>query len=81
MLNAIIIVNENAEDLYELFKLEDKKFQNERANYTLKKKDDKLELIVSAKDSVALRSALNTITKIITVHEKVGAIVENGKRN
>lgn len=79
MLNATITVNQNSSDLKEIFLLEDKTFQNNRASYKVEKIKDKLVFNIQAKDSVALRSVLNTITKIITVYEKAKTVIENDK--
>lgn len=70
MLKATISIKKDAETLYKLFSFEDKDFGNERANYELKLQEDELFFLVKAKDSVALRSVLNTITKLLSVYEK-----------
>lgn len=74
-LTTKIIVKNGVDDLEKLFSLEDKDFPNKRASYEVKKTKNGLEFDIRATDSVALRSVLNTITKIITVYEKtVGAL-------
>lgn len=70
MLNATITLREDSLELEKLFSFEDKEFQNERASYTTKHENDELTFIIKAKDSTALRSVLNTITKLLSVHEK-----------
>lgn len=54
-----------------LFETEDSELANGRARYRLVSKDDKVEFIVSADDPVALRAALNMITKVLSVYTKM----------
>jgi len=70
MLKATITVKEDSEELNKLFEFEDKEFQNERASYETKLTEEGLKFIAEAKDATALRSVLNTITKLLSVHEK-----------
>ena len=44
---------------------------NDRVKVKLLKKNDDLIFNIEAKDSVALRSILNSITKLLTVYEKL----------
>ena len=67
-------------DLKKIFDLEDKVFSNGRASYDVIFKSEVIA-IVKAADSVALRSVLNTITKIVTVFEKAKGVIENEKRD
>jgi len=76
-LTAKIIIINGAKDLEKLFSLEDKEFPNKRASYKTKLTKKGLEFDIVATDSVALRSVLNTITKIITVYEKTVKAIEN----
>jgi tRNA threonylcarbamoyladenosine modification (KEOPS) complex Pcc1 subunit len=75
MLTAQILVPVNDDLLEKVFSGEEKDFPSERASYSLKRTPNGLEFNIKANDSVALRSVLNTITKIITVHEKTGALL------
>lgn len=79
MLSASIVIKDNVSELAKLFSFEDKEFSNGRAKYDLivDEKTGSLKFEVSAEDSVALRSVLNTITKIITVYEKTKRVVED----
>ena len=77
MLKASISVQEDCFEIEKLFSFEDKEFQNQRAKYTTKKEKDTLTFLVEAKDSTALRSVLNTITKLLSVYEKTKKIIEN----
>lgn len=77
MLSATILVKDDVGQLEKLFSFEEKKFQNDRAKYETKRTKNGLEFKIMAKDSVALRSVLNTITKIITVHEKTKEVLKN----
>ena len=78
MLSAEIIVADEDGHLESLFGFEQKEMLNERVKYAVKKEKSSLRISVTAKDSVALRSALNTITKIITVYEKASMVTKNG---
>lgn len=77
MLTATIEVPYEAEEIYRLFSLEDKTFQNKRSSYECKKIGNKAVFKIKATDSVALRSVLNTITKILTVYEKTIKVLED----
>ncbi len=70
MLKATINVDYDCEVLERLFSFEDKEFQNGRASYSTILNEDSLDFVVEAKDPSALRSVLNTITKLLSVHEK-----------
>ena len=56
--------------VYEIFKAEDQ-VRNERAKWNVHKKGDKTFFLITAKDSIALRAVFNTITKSLTVYEKL----------
>lgn len=58
--------------LFKSFIPEEKK--TERFEYILKKSKKELVFDVKARDSVALRAALSSISKLISVNEKVEAI-------
>ncbi len=75
MLSATITVGDARLELEKLFSFEDKEFQNQRAKYSVKREGDFLTFFVEAKDSSALRSVLNTITKLLSVYEKSGAVL------
>jgi tRNA threonylcarbamoyladenosine modification (KEOPS) complex Pcc1 subunit len=77
MLRATIVLEDNVDELEKLFSLEDKVFSNDRAKYEVKKKEGKFVIDVSAKDSVALRSVLTSITRVLTVNEKTGKVLED----
>lgn len=61
---------ENGGKLEKVFKAEEKNFQNNRANYSVKKEKERHTFHVEAEDSTALRAALSSITKVLSVHEK-----------
>ena len=66
---AVIKVKDDAEVVYKAFMSEQGDFG--RSSWTVEKKDDGVEFRVRAQDSVALRATLNSITKLLTVNEKV----------
>jgi tRNA threonylcarbamoyladenosine modification (KEOPS) complex Pcc1 subunit len=64
---------DNPELVIKCFSQEEKNIQG-RATYEVIKEGKKAVFKIKAKDSVALRTALNSITKILTVIEKMGEI-------
>jgi tRNA threonylcarbamoyladenosine modification (KEOPS) complex Pcc1 subunit len=76
MLRADITVEKDVRDIERLFASEEKEFDNKRASYKIKKGKDGLVFSVSAKDSSALRAALNSITKMLIVYEKTKGVVK-----
>ncbi len=76
MISATITVTEGALQLEKVFSFEDKQFQNKRAKYTTKLEDNKLTFLIEAQDSTALRSVLNTISKLLSVHEKTNKVLK-----
>jgi len=80
MLKASITVDQNADALAELFKFEEKSFQNGRSSYKVRESKGALIFEIEAADSTALRSTINTITKILTVYEKTKG-VSDGQAN
>ena len=76
MLKGMIIAENDAKTLEKLFSFEDKSFSNGRAGYEYLLTKKGLVFDVWAQDSVALRSVLNTITKIMTVHEKTKKVLK-----
>lgn len=59
----------DSQKLYECFQAEILK--GDRAGVELKKRDDCLLFKIEADDSVALRAIINSITKLLTVYEKM----------
>jgi tRNA threonylcarbamoyladenosine modification (KEOPS) complex Pcc1 subunit len=64
----ITFCDKDADRLFRTFQPEIAK--KDRSGFELKKEKDCVKFIVEAKDSVALRATLNSITKLITVYEK-----------
>lgn len=61
--------------IYECFQVEQK--EQDRSKFEIKKEEDGVLFLVEANDSVALRATLNSITKLLTVYEKIKGI-KNG---
>ena len=61
-----------SETLFKSFIPEEKK--TERFEYKVKKAKKEIIFEVCAKDATALRGALNSVTKLISVHEKVESL-------
>lgn len=76
MLSATISVKDELCELGKLFSFEDKEFQNDRAKYFVRREEDCLVFVIEARDSSALRSVLNTITKLLSVYEKTGMVLK-----
>jgi tRNA threonylcarbamoyladenosine modification (KEOPS) complex Pcc1 subunit len=70
MINAKIIVNDNNQ-IKKIFEPELKKSKTERAFYKIEKKGKKIVFDIEAKDFVALRAMLNSITKLLEVNYKI----------
>lgn len=75
-LNAEIVVKENINDIEKLFCAEEKNFKNQRAGYKIQKSRNKLVFKITAKDSSALRAALNSVTKLINVYEQARKVIK-----
>lgn len=79
MLEATISVGDSKGLVTKCFAAEDKEIRG-RASYTIKSEKGKAVFEIKAEDSVALRTVLNSITKMLTVIEKAGNIKWAGKR-
>jgi len=77
MLNAKITLDDRSGETEKLFSFEDKSLSNNRAEYSIEKKGNILEINVTAKDSVALRSVLTSITRVLTINEKTQKVLED----
>ena len=74
--SAKIRVYKNPAIIYKCFISESKTLKTDRSNYNIKKYKDYVEFDIKAKDSVALRATLNSITKLLSVYEKIGGLKE-----
>ena len=72
--SAKIRVYKNSDTIYRCFSSESKTLKTDRSDYTVKKYQDYIEFNIKAEDSVALRATLNSITKLLTVYEKIGRL-------
>jgi len=64
-----IILKGDPDKLYDYFQSEID--QRDRGSIDIKKNKDSLKFDIRAKDSVALRASLNSLTKLFTVYEKL----------
>ncbi len=71
--NAVINVAGDAELIQRVFAAEDTQIKD-NASYRIKKAKNSLVFTVKAGDSIGLRTTLNSITKVLTVIEKVKKI-------
>lgn len=80
--HATITTTEEGNVLQKLFTPELEGFDKKRSTVTLKKEKSTLTFVVTAADSVALRSTLTGITKLLTVYEKTLTLGDaNDSRN
>ncbi len=70
---ATVRVKGDSSLIQKVFAAEDTAIKG-KASYKLKKTPEGIAFAVQAEDSVGLRTALNSITKVLTVIEKVGRI-------
>jgi tRNA threonylcarbamoyladenosine modification (KEOPS) complex Pcc1 subunit len=66
----LIVEDVDAEKLYSVFLPELENGLKDRSEFSVEKHGHKLKILIQAKDSVALRATLNTITKLLTIYEK-----------
>lgn len=66
---------EQKNKLLKLFEPEDKDLSNGRSTYTIKENDLKIVFLVKAKDAVALRATITSITKVLDVYEKINKVI------
>ena len=74
--SAKIKAYKNPAIIYKCFISESKSLKTDRSNYIIKKYKNYVEFEIEAKDSVALRATLNSITKVLTVYEKINKLKE-----
>jgi len=74
MIKVMIEVDKNINQIEKIFKPELKKTINERAFFSIEKKNKKLVFQVKSKDVVALRAILNSITKLLEVNDKINKL-------
>lgn len=77
MLHAKITLDDPQGNIEKLFSFEDKRLANGRAEYSVKKNGKLLEINVRADDSVALRSVLTSITRLLTIDEKTAKVLDD----
>ena len=72
MYRSTIIVDKDIDEIERLFIPEDKALN--RSTYTVKKDKKHLVFEITADDATALKTAFNTITKVLLVWEKTKGI-------
>jgi len=68
MYQAVITTEDNS-GLFQALKPEES--QNPRSSVKIKKNKNKIEIVIKAGDAVSLRALLASISRLLTVHEKV----------
>ena len=71
MISCILKVHENVDELYKIFSSE--KLKSDRAECVITK-DNALIFEVKANDPVSMKAFLNSILKIIQIHDKISQI-------
>ena len=69
--SALLKVYGDVDSIFKCF--EPETAERDRSGFKIKKEKDHVLFEVSSQDSVALRATLNSITKLLTVYEKVYA--------
>jgi tRNA threonylcarbamoyladenosine modification (KEOPS) complex Pcc1 subunit len=72
MYQSTIIISKDIDSIEKLFIPEDKELN--RATYTITKNKQQLIFNIHAEDATALKTAFNTITKVLTVWEKTQSL-------
>lgn len=75
---SITAWTEHADHLLQLLKVEEREGENDRASFHVEKKQDSIIIAVNADDSVALRATMVSLTKVLTIHEKIDRFGEQG---
>ncbi len=70
---STISVKGDSELISKVFASEDRKIKD-KASYKIRKSSGGVTFAIEAEDSIGLRTALNSITKLLTVIEKVKKI-------
>lgn len=73
MINAKIIIKDNNQ-IKKIFEPELKKSKTDRAFYKIEKEGKRIIFNIEAKDFVALRAMLNSITKLLEVNYKINKL-------
>lgn len=68
--SAEIRIREEPDKIYD-YLLPETESKRDRSNFTLKKGDKEVIIDVKAKDAVAFRATINTITQLLSVFQKV----------
>jgi tRNA threonylcarbamoyladenosine modification (KEOPS) complex Pcc1 subunit len=73
-MKALIEITEDIDIFEKVLKPETIGSEYERGSWSYEKKGNKLLIKVVAKDASAFRAIINSITKILSLHEKAGGI-------
>ncbi|MFH0874404.1 MAG: hypothetical protein V1859_00565 [archaeon] len=87
MIEAIISLDNDIEELYNVFKAEQKGVETQRATYTVTKKSGRLIFNIKAKDLSRLKSYFNAITTSVEIYNKAkelakeNIVLKNGRHD
>jgi tRNA threonylcarbamoyladenosine modification (KEOPS) complex Pcc1 subunit len=76
---ATLEVEDAKKEAFALFK--DYEDSSDRSSIKMKHVKGKLVITLSAEDSTALRASFNSVSKLLTVYEKMSVVIKNGKRD
>jgi tRNA threonylcarbamoyladenosine modification (KEOPS) complex Pcc1 subunit len=76
MLTATITLEDSTGKTEKLFSFEDKNLSNDRAKYNITKKGKTLTINVEAKDAVAFRSVMTSITRLLAIDDKTKKVIQ-----
>ena len=67
---------DNPDKLYEIIECEAGK--KDRSELKIEKEKDNINFRITANDSIALKSSMNVVIKILTIYEKTESMIKNG---
>lgn len=74
MYKVVVELDQGLEQAYQIFKPEET--QTNRASLKVKKNSKNIQIIIKAHDHTALRSLLNSVTKLLMIYDQV----KNGRK-
>lgn len=78
MMSAVIAVSDADGAVERVFAAEHQELLNERASYGVRHENEETVIEVTAKDATALRAVLNSVCKVLIVHEKADKVITDG---
>lgn len=76
-ITATLKICGGAKELKQLFESENSGLKNDRASYKFKAKGKFFFIAISASDSTAFRAIISSISKLLSIYEKTGEVIDN----